>query len=57
MYIFFQNFKMEKIASFESYFKSLKDGQQTNEFDNKHIIDLLNELSKLDPKCKYEKLF
>lgn len=41
---------MEKISLFESFNISTK---QINEIDYNNIMDLLNELSELDPKCKY----
>lgn len=42
---------MEKITLFESFNISKK--KQINEKDYNNIMDLLNELSELDPKCKY----
>lgn len=39
---------MEKIVFFESYMKNTVD-----EISDTNIINLLNELSKIDPKCKY----
>uniref|UniRef100_A0A2S2NU52 Rap1 GTPase-GDP dissociation stimulator 1-B n=1 Tax=Schizaphis graminum TaxID=13262 RepID=A0A2S2NU52_SCHGA len=50
---------MEKIALFET-FNISKKNKQVNEKDYNNIMDLLNELSELDPKClsedDYEKL-
>jgi len=43
---------MEKISLFESFNINTKN-KQVNENDYKNIMDLLNELSELDPKCKY----
>lgn len=43
---------MEKITLFES-FNISKKNKQINEKDYNNIMDLLNELSELDPKCKY----
>lgn len=43
---------MEKISLFESFNISTKN-KQINEIDYNNIMDLLNELSELDPKCKY----
>jgi len=44
---------MEKIALFET-FNISKKNKQVNEKDYNNIMDLLNELSELDPKCKYK---
>lgn len=44
---------MEKIAYFESFLKNIKN-EQVNEISG-DIINLLNELCELDPKCKYTK--
>lgn len=44
---------MEKIAHFESFIKDIKN-EQVNEISD-DLIKLLNELSELDPKCKYTK--
>ncbi|XP_015371329.1 PREDICTED: uncharacterized protein LOC107166977 [Diuraphis noxia] len=50
---------MEKISLFESFNINIKN-KQVNENDYNNIMDLLNELSALDPKClladDYEKL-
>lgn len=43
---------MEKIVFFESYMKN-KINEQADEISDVNIINLLNELSKIDPKCKY----
>lgn len=43
---------MEKISLFESFNINTKN-KQVNENDYNNIMDLLNELSELDPKCKY----
>jgi len=43
---------MEKISLFESFNINTKN-KQVNEIDHNNIMDLLNELSELDPKCKY----
>lgn len=43
---------MEKISLFESFNNNTKN-KQVNEIDYNNIMDLLNELSELDPKCKY----
>lgn len=43
---------MEKIGLLESYIKNV-NGRQVNEIEENNIIDLLNELSELDPKCEY----
>jgi len=43
---------MEKIALLESYILKIKS-KERNKIENNSIIDLLNELSELDPKCKY----
>lgn len=45
---------MEKIGLLESYIKSTLSNK-ANERDHNTIINLLNELSALDPKCKYHK--
>lgn len=45
---------MEKITYFESFITNIKN-EQVNEITD-DIIHLLNELSKLDPKCKYTKI-
>lgn len=44
---------MEKIAHFESFIKDIKN-EQVNEISD-DLINLLNELSELDTKCKYTK--
>lgn len=50
---------MEKISLFESFNINTKN-KQINEIDYNNVMDLLNELSELDPKClsadDYEKL-
>lgn len=43
---------MENIFLLESYTKNTK-AKEVNETDHNKIIDLLNELSALDPQCKY----
>jgi len=43
---------MDKISLLESFNISTKN-KQINEIDYNNIMDLLNELSELDPKCKY----
>jgi len=43
---------MEKIAILESYINNINGGQ-VNKIEDSNIIDLLNELSELDPKCEY----
>lgn len=43
---------MEKISLFESFNINTKN-KQINEIDYNNVMDLLNELSELDPKCKY----
>lgn len=43
---------MEKISLFESFNNNTKN-KRVNEIDYNSIMDLLNELSELDPKCKY----
>lgn len=45
---------MEKIVIFESYIINIKN-KQVNEIDHNNVINLLKELSELDPKCKYHK--
>jgi hypothetical protein len=45
---------MEKIAYFEFFITNIKN-EQVNEITD-DITHLLNELSKLDPKCKYIKI-
>lgn len=34
----------------------MQNEQLTNGLNDNNIIDLLNQLSKIDPKCKYHKL-
>jgi len=43
---------MEKLSLLESFNINTKN-KQLNETDYNNIMDLLNELSELDPKCKY----
>lgn len=45
---------MEKIGLLESYIKNTKP-KEVNEIGHNIIVDLLNELSALDPQCKYHK--
>lgn len=43
---------MEKVALLESYINNINN-EQRNEVEDRNIIDLLKDLSELDPKCKY----
>lgn len=47
---------MEKIVFLEYYIKNINSGQ-VNEIEENNIINSLNELSVLDPKCEYLKKY